>query len=462
MTVQARFQMKFDPHDGQIEVLYGMHQTPRANIYTLCASRGWGKTLFVVAAVVIPHILKRPNAQVMWVAPTYKICKSPVDDVFYGIDEETLQRFIPQFCPDTGMKFWEYFKADNEIHFWNGAKIFFRSADNPDSIVSKGFSLIIIDEAAIISEQVFNTQILATARRKNCKIFLISTPRGKNWFYHKYMDGQDASKDMYASFKQPWYKRPDYPQILKDLMLDLPEHIMRQEFFADFVEDGSSVLKNLEGVFLGKEIQFESQQQEWIAPVSTERKNQESFVVAVDLAKAVDYTVIIGLGISTREVVYYKRINKTSYKKVIKEIQKASAYLDDAEVIFDNTGVGAGLADFMSGLNAYPYTFTNESKNELINHLIMSCEYANLKIPNITTVKAEFEMFEYSLSRTGKITYSAPSGRNDDTVIAIALANWFAEQTSGTGEVHEIDSFLKLMQTNDRRSVFDKMMEEDD
>ena len=459
---KAKFHIKFKPHEGQIEVLFGVMQNPRANIYTLCASRGWGKTLFMVAAIVIPHILSKKNAQVMWVAPTYKICKSPVDDVFFGIDEESLERFIPQFCPDTGMKFWEYFKADNEIHFWNGSKIFFRSADNPDSIVSKGFSLIIIDEAAIISEDVFNTQILATARRKGCQIYLISTPRGKNWFYHKYMDGQDDAKTSYVSFKQPWWKRPDYPPILKELMKDLPEHIMRQEFFADFIEDGSSVLKNLSGVFLGKAIQFESQQQQWIAPISEDRKHKETFVVAVDLAKAVDYTVIVGLGINTREVVYYKRVNKTNYKHIIRYIKDASDYLDSAEVIFDNTGVGAGLADFLTGINAYPYTFTNESKNELINNLIVACDYGNITIPNIQTIRSEFEIFEYTLSRTGKITYNAPSGRNDDTVVAIAMANWFAEQNAGLGEVHEIDNFLKVSNDHKKESFQEHMLNDND
>jgi len=460
--ISAKFKVNFQPHDGQTEVMLGVMINPRANVYTLCASRGWGKTLFIVAAIVIPHIIKKKNAQVMWVAPTYKICKSPVDDVFFGLDEETLERFIPQFCPETGMKFWEYFKADNEMHFWNGSKIFFRSADNPDSIVSKGFSLIIIDEAALIPESIFNVQILATARRKGCKIFLISTPRGKNWFYHKYMDGQDASKKGYVSFKQPWWKRPDYPEILKELMKDLPDHIMRQEFFADFVEDGSSVLKNLSGVFVGPSIEFESQQQEWKVEISEDRKHKESFVVAVDLAKSVDYTVIVGLGITTREVVYYKRVNKTNYKHIIRYIKDASDYLDSAEVIFDNTGVGAGLADFLSGINAYPYTFSNESKNELINNLIVACDYGNISIPNIQTIRGEFEIFEYSLSRTGKITYNAPAGRNDDTVVAIAMANWYAEQTAGTGEVHEIDSFLQTINDNKRQNFHQQMLDDND
>ena len=181
----SNFNIRYTPHEGQQEVAKGIYEHPEASVITLDAARGWGKTIFAVQNLVIPHIKEVPNAQIMWVAPTYKICKAPIDDVFYGYDDKTGERFIEEKDEETDFTFWEYKKGDMEIHFWNNAKIFFRSADNPDSIVSKGYSLIIVDEAAIISESVFNKQILATARRHNCKIVLISTPRGKNWFYHK-------------------------------------------------------------------------------------------------------------------------------------------------------------------------------------------------------------------------------------------------------------------------------------
>lgn len=453
------FSINFQPHSGQMEVLSGIVKHPEAHVITIDASRGWGKTLFIVASLVAPHCLSRADAQVMWVAPTYKICKSPVDDVFNGIDEETGLRFLPEMCPETGFRYWDFYKGDMELHWFNNAKIFFRSADNPDSIVSKGYSLIIIDEAALIAENIFNQQILATARRQGCKIIIISTPRGKNWFFHKYLDGQNSAKENFLSFKQPYWKRPDYPKLLIDLMKDLPDHIRRQEFEAEFIDNAGGTFANLDKVFIGDKIEFPSDQQEWEVYPGKEVVAKNSYVVSVDIAKSLDFTVITVMDMSTREVHYYRRLNKTDYTIVVSEIERVSGVYNNADVIYDATGVGSGIQDFIT-VNAYPFKFTNDSKNEIINKLIVACDYGTLKLPNIVTIREEFELFEYALTRTGKMSYNAPAGRHDDCVISIAMANWYADENGGAGEVHSIDNFLKIVETQEPRN-FHEFMEQD-
>lgn len=461
MARNVVFDLNFKPHDGQMEVLQGIASAPEAGIITIDASRGWGKTLFTVASLVIPHCLSRKNAQVMWVAPTYKICRSPVDDVFNGIDEETGERFIPQFCPETNFQFWEYYKADMEIHWFNDAKIFFRSADNPDSIVSKGYSLIIIDEAALIGEEVFTKQILATARRQGCKIIIISTPRGKNWFYQKYIDGQDPSKNMYVSFNQPWWKRPDYPALLVELMKTLPEHIRAQEFEAKFIDNAGGTFANIHNIFKGPEIKFPNDTQEWEDKPDEDELEKSIYVVSADIAKSMDYTVIVAMNMQTKKIHYYKRFNKTDYKTVCEIIEKTAERYNDADIIFDATGVGKGIQDILTS-NAHPFVFTNDSKNEIVNKLIMAFDYETIGIPNIFTVKQEFELFEYSITRTGKISYSAPAGRHDDCVMSIAMANWYAEENAGMSEVESIDNFLEVVDEDGPRNFYEFMEQDND
>jgi len=407
---------------------------------------------------------KYPNSQVMWVAPTYKICKAPIDDVWFGVDENTQKRFIPQFCPNTNFKFWDWKSGDKEVHLWNKSKMFIRSADNPDSIVAKGYNLIIVDEAAQIAKDVFDTQILGTARKNNCKIVIISTPRGKNWFYYKYLDGQDPSKPMYISFKQPWWKRPNYPKLLRKLMMDLPEHIRRQEYEAEFLDGGGGTFVNLDTVFEGIFLDFESDQQEWRhSELDSMLAAGRNFVLGVDFAKSMDYTVITALDVETRRCVYYKRMNKKDYKIVLEILKNLSAELNGADICYDATGVGAGLQDFLSAeANIYPFKFTNSSKNELINKLIVACEYGHIKLPNITTMRQEFEVFEFQLTRTGAITYSAPDGRHDDIVISVGLANWYIEEEYSGGDAHEIDDFLTMAEERMAPKTFLEQCAEDD
>jgi hypothetical protein len=152
---------------------------------------------------------------------------------------------------------------------------------------------------------------------------------------------------------------------------------------AEFIEDGDSVFRNLDSVLVGNEISFESQQQEWrveklldvtVKGYETDiirKADERRFIVAMDLAKAVDYTVIYVMDVETGECVYYKRMNKTDYREVLKLAVEVCKEFNHADLIFDATGVGSGLADFLNNydVTAHPYVFTNESKNDLVTKL---------------------------------------------------------------------------------------------
>jgi hypothetical protein len=438
----ATIKVNYEPHAGQVEVLDQI-MASNADVIIIICSRGWGKTLFVVGSIVLPPILKYPNLQVCWIAPNYKIAKAPIEDVFFGVNENTGERFINDKCPETGFTFFEYKKGDNELHFWNDAKLFLRSADAPESIVSKGYNLVVIDEGALISKTVFQQNILPIARKKNCKIVIITTPRGKNWVYHLFLDGKDPAKPRYFAVQQPWNKRPDYPPLLIDLMKDLPDHVRRQEFGAEFIDGGGGIFKNLDGVFRGALVEFESDQQEWYHSNWKNICSEEATIMAIDWAKSVDFTVITVFSLTTKKMIYYARINKTDYKTVLEKCKMLGARFDCTDLIYDATGVGSGLTDFIPAeFNAIPYVFTNQSKNDLINKLIMSFEYGVLDIPNISTVRNEFEILELSFTKTGKFSYEAPDGKHDDCVMSIALANFYIEDNTGVGEVGEIDSII--------------------
>lgn len=458
----SALELNYQRHAGQEEVLRDLLRL-RPDIATIVASRGWGKTLFTTCDIVIPQMLLNPGSQVMWVAPTYKIGQAPIDDVWFGTNELTGQRYIPQFDPRSGIQLWEWRAGDKEIHVANSSRLYLRSADNPDSIVAKGFNLIVIDEGALISKEVFMQHILPTARRAGCRIFIITTPRGKNWIYEMYLSGQDRSKLGYYSARQPWWKRPNYPELLKRLMKDMPEHLRQQEFEAEFISDSSGVFKNLSKTFFGEEIQFADQHQKWECEITRSEMDMETRICAVDLAKQSDYTVIVVMGLESRKIFYYERFNKTDYSVVIEKVRRICKRYD-SDLIYDATGVGNGVGDFLSGdMNTYPFVFTNQSKNELVNKLAISCEYGNLKVPNITTIRHEFEIFTYSVNRTGSLSYSAPDGKHDDTVMAIGLANWYADENSGKTSVDTIDDFFSVMDSiRHPKTRLQQLMEDDD
>jgi hypothetical protein len=477
--------VNYAPHAGQNEVsdaleanFYGPNP---ASVVEIIASRGWGKTLWLVCDVLIPYMNTHANAKIMWVAPNYQTAMSPIEDVFRGTDELTGERWVPEFDP-FGNRIWEFKTTASgpQLQWYNGAIVTLKSADAPESIVSRGYNLIIIDEVALIQERVFTQQILGTARKAGIKIFMISSPRGKkHWTHNVYLKGQDPKETDYLSFSQPYHKNPHFSPILAKLIKDLPDWLYRQEYLAEFIEDGDSVFRGLEHIIDGPEISFPSQQQEWAGvlkdltittPDEDDRivkVDSRRFVVAMDLAKSVDFTVITAMDLDTGECVYYKRFNKTDYKIVLKEAVATCRRYNNADLIFDATGVGSGLSDFLENddITTHPYVFTNESKCELVNRLALSIEYQEIKIPNITTIKNELSVFTYELTRTGKVSYNAPSGFHDDIVMSLALANWYRKENGGPNDtVTVLEEIIDINNSSGprRRSFMDDMHEDND
>ena len=88
------------------------------------------------------------------------------------------------------------------------------------------------------------------------------------------------------------------------------------------------------------------------------------------------------------------------------------------------------------GLDVQPYKFTNESKKQLVQSLMISLEQEKIRIfekedPLGKVLNNEMVIFEYEMTSSGLIRYGAPEGSHDDCVISCALANWGVQNSMG-------------------------------
>lgn len=67
------------------------------------------------------------------------------------------------------------------------------------------------------------------------------------------------------------------------------------------------------------------------------------------------------------------------------------------------------------------FTTTNDSKNKIIDKLGIALENKEIGILRDEELLTELRMYAAEKTKTGKITYNAPSGYKDDAVMSLAI-----------------------------------------
>jgi hypothetical protein len=243
---------------------------------------------------------------------------------------------------------------------------------------------------------------------------LISTPRGKGWFYGLYRRGQGLDPD-FQSWNYPSATNPYLDETLIDAeRTRLPERVFRQEYQAEFIEGSGQVFRNVRDCAV-----LESYRE----PVVGER-----YYGGLDLAKVEDFTVLVILNQGC-EVVFLDRFHRLDWDLQVSRIKMAAAKYHRAPIYVDTTGAGEPVFEALSraGVYAREYPFTAKSKAALVDNLSILFEKKRLKLPTVQLCPElvdELEAFEYSVTEQGHVRTGAPSGYHDDCVIGLALAAW--------------------------------------
>lgn len=353
-----------------------------------------------------------------WVAPSYAQSK-----MAYNL----IKRLLP---PDS---FQEY-KADLQLCLLNpdGSErswIHFKSGDNPDTLRGYAVNFFIIDEAARIPYESF-VSVMTTVTQTRGRGIVISTPKGRGWFADVYHRGEKSNYDgtprfdaehpdpfpEWTAIRMPTWTNPHVSvESIEEMKRNLPSDVFQQEVAAEFLDDSAGVFRGVKDCIRGS---FE------------EYKPGHNYVIGVDLAKHRDYTVLVCMDMNTKQVVAFDRFNKIDWNlQQVRIVDMARAYR--ATVWVDSTGVGDAIYENLSysGIRVEPYKIGGTTaKQQLIEKLRINIEKARISFPGIYQLVDELRNYEYKITDTGVVRYSAPSGQHDDCVVALALANWGADR----------------------------------
>jgi hypothetical protein len=324
-----------------------------------------------------------------------------------------------RYCPKELIK--DYPKGihrtpgDRFVELLGKRLVYFKSADRPDTLAGEGLAFVWCDEPAQYSEEVWERVLPPALMDRKGLAWFTGTPKGRNWYFRLYMEGQDPlNREVkswnFSSYQNSVEEGGYIPKAEIDLIANrLPWQARQQEIMGLFLKDVGSV-------FRGVDESVKGNLQAWTP--------HTSYVMGVDLAKYGDYTVIVILD-ATGHVVAFDRFGELDWvfqrKRIVEWAKKYHA-----RILVDSHGVGDPVYDELKReqVSVEGYKFTNASKAELIENLSLLIEQQKITFPKIPELVAELNMYGWTKSKGGNIIYNAPQGYHDDTVIALALAAW--------------------------------------
>lgn len=323
-----------------------------------------------------------------WVAPTFAVAK---------IAYRRMKRMIPNGLYSAR-------EDEQSITIANGATIWFKGADKPDSLYGEDVYAAVVDEATRCKDESWHA-VRTTLSHTEGDLRVIGNVKGRrNWAYKLARLAEGGAPDMsyhkltaYDAVDGGILKRAE----IEDAKRMLPENVFNELYLAEPSDDGGNPF-GMEAI------------RKCIGPMSTAAPSLWGW----DLAKSHDYTVGIALD-KDGHVCRFERW-QAPWETTLQRIRSFTLTLP---ALVDSTGVGDPVLEALQkgGHSNYEgFKFSAQSKQQLMEGLAVAIQQKAVRYPD-GLIASELETFEYEYSRSGA-RYSAPPGLHDDCVCALALA----------------------------------------
>jgi len=389
----------------------------RPFISCLVAGRQTGKTFFMQNDCVM-RALNNPKHRMFWVSPIQDQANKVMKDIeaMFNNHQELWNQIVKR-----------YDRKANELYFYNGSFIKFRSADSGDNLRGATLDYIYLDEAAYMKLDFINEVLLPMVTRTNGRVCAASTFNGPNWFYEWYKDGQiEENWRQIKSIKRTYLDLND--ENVAKTVLGIKKSMTKAQFDQEFLcrpVSANALFSNVEDAIT--ELRF---------------ANHERVYIGMDIGVAQDYTVLTAMT-ENYEVIDIDRFNykeegmdsdefkeriKAFYLKHDEKLTAAYFEVNNNDLLFDD------LTDDERLYKMIPIHTTAQSKPEMIRNLIKLFEDKVIKIPkNDDLIK---ELYDFKSKRnaiTGNLQFSNTDGKHDDMVMSLAIVAYCTREEQDGG-----------------------------
>jgi phage terminase large subunit-like protein len=217
--------------------------TDQTRFKVIAAGRRCGKSRLAATTLIIEGLRCPPGSAVLYVSPTMGQSRQIIWDLLLDIGKEVVQSS----------------HVNNlDITLINGARIYVRGADRPDTLRGVSLTYAVLDEVADIKPEAWEQVIRASLSDRKGRAMFIGTPKGRNWFHDLWKLGQD---DQDKDWKSWHFTTADNPLIdpaeIESAKKTLSTFSFKQEYMASFSNAGADVFKE-EWIKYGEEPQYGS------------------------------------------------------------------------------------------------------------------------------------------------------------------------------------------------------------
>lgn len=308
--------------------------------------------------------------------------------------------------------------TERRIELPNGGLIEVWTLENEDAGRGRKYKRAVIDEAAMVPKlkSSWEESIRPTLTDLQGDAWFLSTPKGLNYFYDLFQRGQDRlTYPDWQSWQLPSSVNPFLPASeIEAIRAELPELAFKQEILAEFLTGDGAVFRNVDACLT--------------APETTPEEHEGHIKVAgVDWARQHDFSGISVVCCTCRREVFLDRFNQLGWAFQRDRIATALDRWDVEFAYVETNSIGSPNLEAMyehlpTSRVMAGFETTAKSKPKLIQSLALAFERAHLQWLPDPIARHELLAYEATITKTGHITYAAPDGQWDDTVIMRALA----------------------------------------
>lgn len=406
----------------QLDVLKAKIENPKDRWFVIKSLRQCGKSV-LAQVLLIYSSFEQSGSVSMCISPVVAQAKKMFEDV---------SRIAEQLIDKSN-------GSSLEITFTNKSKVLFKSAEQKDSLrgyTVKGSGILIVDEAAYISDDTFYRILVPTTNVNRSDIFIFSTPKFKNgFFYSLYCNGY-GDNERIKSFDWTKYDLSKYlpPEILNVYKSQMPKSAFASEYLGEFIDADGTVFSDFKSC-IGKykvdyslpvyvTVDWGTGQGMDNTVITVSQLAGNHIFVSESIAfndknanETIDYIVLLCRACANRGA---KEINilveKNSIGNVFYQI-----LVEKLDTLQEQYNENASSKDEVQ-INAAAFLTTNASKERIIKQLIACFENHLITIPDDEKLILELSAYECKPNKNGTPTYNAPTGMKDDRVMSLCFA----------------------------------------